>query len=190
MTWADGRSLAELANEAGEALKASGQTLAAVEATTAGLIAACLQAQPQASRYWQGGVSIYSAKAVAALVPREVRIHLGDVKVNYSSGANYVRSKEVFTSVLARYYRDQFGVDWVVAESGAADARGLPSRIRDSGAFTVATVVGPGGLEESRIYRAPAQQSREENMWAFAAFALGLLAECARRLPPASVARL
>eukprot|EP00927_Polykrikos_kofoidii_P063868 TRINITY_DN58770_c0_g1_i1.p1 TRINITY_DN58770_c0_g1~~TRINITY_DN58770_c0_g1_i1.p1 ORF type:complete len:191 (+),score=35.17 TRINITY_DN58770_c0_g1_i1:48-620(+) len=169
--------LAAIANGSVETLKTSGQTLACIEASSGGLISASLQAVPRASRFWQGSVNIYSAKAAAALLPREVREQLGSRRTHYSSAENYVRSKEVFTSVLAKHYRSVLGVDWVVAESGAADAQGLSTQLRAAGAFSVATVVGPDGIEASRLYRAPMNHSREENMWAFAAAALQLLEE-------------
>lgn len=171
-------SLAALASGPAELLKLSGESLAAVEATSAGLISASLQSVPRASRFWQGGVNIYSAKAFQALLPRELFSQLGDVKTNYSSAANYIRSKEVFTSVLAKHFRKQFQVDWVVAESGAAEGSALPRRLRDAGAFSAVTIAGPDGLEVSRIYKAVPEASREENMWAFAGFALNLLEEC------------
>ncbi|CAK0825127.1 unnamed protein product [Prorocentrum cordatum] len=76
------------------ALRAAGQTVAAAEATSAGLVAACLQAVRGASAFWQGGVVIYSPRAAAALLPREVLVRLGSRRSNYSSPESYVRSKE------------------------------------------------------------------------------------------------
>ena len=54
------------------------------------------------------------------------------------------------------------------AESGAAEASGLPRRIRGAGAFTVVTVVGPRGFVATRTVRGDASASREANMALFA----------------------
>ena len=171
------RLLASRAAGAARALNAAGHIVAAVEATSAGLVAACLQAVPRASRYWQGGVTIYSAKAATALLPLETRRALGKPEDNYSSPEAYVKSKEAFTSVLAQHFRAEMAVDWVVAESGATSADSLPRRLRSGGAFTVVAAAGPNGFRASRVIRPPASNSREENMFYFAEAALQLLEE-------------
>ena len=162
---------------AARALRVVGHSVAAVEATSAGLVAACLQAVPRASRFWQGGVTIYSAKAAAALLPLETRRALGKPADNYRSPEAYVASKETFTAVLAQHFRAEMGVDWVVAESGATSAASLPVKLRSGGAFTVVAVAGPRGFRASRVVRPPASNSREGNMFHFADAALELLEE-------------
>lgn len=169
------------AGQAATALREAGQTVASVEATSGGFLSAALQSVPRASRFFTGGVCIYSAVASKALLPRDVRKQLGTPEHNYASGSNYVESKKTFTLALARHYHQKFGVDWVVAESGAAEAKGLPRRLQEAGAFTVVSVVGPDGFEASRTVKAQnAEDSRVDNMWRFAGEALALLDDSVR----------
>ena len=61
---------------------------------------------------------VYPVAAGKALLPRDVRLRLGTPESNYATGPGYVRSKEVFTSEVGAHFRERFGVDWVLAESG------------------------------------------------------------------------
>jgi len=175
-------NIQELGRPAGDALKAAGVTCGALEASSAGLISACLQSVPRASKYWSGSVTIYSAKAAKAFVPIELRKKLGDPRQNYSSGSKYIESKKIFTKVLGEYFRSKMNVDWFVAESGAAEASGLGPRLREAGAFTVVTVLGPNGFEATKVIRGGAKDSRVENMWKYTEGALKLLASSVRKV--------
>merc|ERR1719456_546254 len=86
------------------------ETLAVVEATTGGIVNAELLAVPGASAYYVGGGLVYSQDAGKALLPLEVRkasVYLG--KDNYKTYENYVKSKEVFCSVVSKGMREKFG---------------------------------------------------------------------------------
>ena len=161
----------------GSLLKQHSFTCAALEATTGGLISASLQATPKASQFYRGGVSIYSRKAAKALVPLTLLKQLGSPKQHYANPANYIQSKIKFTQLLGAYFRTQMQVDFLVAESGAADGQSLPPQLQATGAFSVVTIVGPTNkMTTKTIYGAPTN-SRVENMWWFTRQALNLLQE-------------
>jgi nicotinamide-nucleotide amidase len=170
---------------AARALVSANATVATVEATSGGLISASLQAIPGSSRFFLGGVIIYSAPAAKALLPAALLFQLGTPQQNYSSGSNYLTSKRVFTTLLAQHWRERMGADWAVAESGAADASasGRMAQVlrEEAGAFTVVAVAGPGGVVRSLTQRAAAGASREDNMRAFAKAGLDLLQACVER---------
>ena len=118
---------------------------------------------------------VYSVAAGKALLPRDVRLRLGTPESNYATGPGYVRSKEVFTSVVGAHFRERFGVDWVLAESGATQVGRLPERLRSAGAFTVVTALGPDKFMLSRVIKADPGTPRAENMRDFARAAIELL---------------
>ncbi|CAE8607486.1 unnamed protein product [Polarella glacialis] len=130
---------------------------------------------PGASRFLSGSLTVYSANAAKALLPKDLLHQLGRPEQNYASPEAYRSSKETFTLFLARHARERFGATWAVAEAGAAEAESLPKRLRPGGAFSVVAVVGPG-IERVRLVEGGA--SREANMWAFALAGLELLGEC------------
>jgi NADPH2:quinone reductase len=165
----------------GNVLKRAGVTVAALEATTAGLISSCLQSVPGASKYWQGATLIYSQQAATALVPKNLLRLLGKPSHNYSSGPNYMRSKEIFTTVLGEYFRRKMSVDWFLSESGATDVSTLPKSLKDNGAFTVVTILGPNGISVTKTIKGKHGASRVENMWTFTRAALNLLKETVER---------
>ncbi|CAE8614671.1 unnamed protein product [Polarella glacialis] len=151
------------------------ESLAVVESSSGGLLAAMLTSVPGASRFLSGSLTVYSANAAKALLPKDLLHQLGRPEQNYASPEAYRSSKETFTLFLARHARERFGATWAVAEAGAAEAESLPKRLRPGGAFSVVAVVGPG-IERVRLVEGGA--SREANMWAFALAGLELLGEC------------
>jgi len=165
----------ELGAPAGEALKAAGETCGSLESTSAGLISACLQSVPHASRFWQGGVVIYSRKSGKAFLPIDIRKKLGSPEHNYASPVNYIESKKIFTKLCGHHFKKKMDVDWFVSESGAADAAGLPGKLRASGAFTVITILGPNDFEMTQVLHGSSTASRVENMWFYCKEALKLL---------------
>ena len=170
-------TIAAIGTPVGSLLKQHSFTCAALEATTGGLISASLQATPKASQFYRGGVSIYSRKAAKALVPLTLLKQLGSPKQHYANPANYIQSKIKFTQLLGAYFRTQMQVDFLVAESGAADPQSLPPQLQATGAFSVVTIVGPNNkMTTKTIYGAPTN-SRVENMWWFTRQALNLLQE-------------
>jgi len=172
--------LAVAAQRAADLLRAQKGTIAVLDATTGGLIQAMLQAVPRSSRFFLGGMTIYSRQAALQL-PRELREKLGTPQENYASPPAYWVSKQVFTDELSSYISSQFSSTWSVAESGAVDPAGLPEQLRGAGAFTSVTVRGPG-VHVSRLYRVEGC-TREEAMVRFAIAALALLAEALESKP-------
>ena len=167
-------NILQLGLPAAAALKLSGCSVGALESTSAGLISACLQSCPGASNYWSGSLNIYSAKAAKAFLPRDIQLQLGKPKDNYASASKYVQSKQVFTKVLGKFFRDKMKVDWFIAESGAAEASIGVTKL--SGAFTVLTLLGPNDIVITKtIYGKPGGASRVENMWLFTQAALAML---------------
>ena len=166
-----------LGDRCGALLRRRGDTVAICEATSAGLINAALQGGPRASSYLAGSLTIYSAHAGKALVPREVRVQLGG-KENYRTAEIYRESKKTFALVMARHARERFGADWGVAESGATDTAGLPAQLKPAGVFTAVAVVGPNDVERCVLVDVKSDggaHARREAMSAFGTGALQLL---------------
>ena len=184
------QSIDTIGKPAGDALKLAGVTCGALEATSAGLISACLQSVPRASKFWAGSVTIYSAKAGKAFVPLELRRKLGNPKDNYSSAFNYIESKKVFTKVLGQHFKTKMNVDWFVSESGAAEASSLFPVLKAAGAFSVVTVLGPNNFCVQKVIRGGAKDSRVENMWLYTKGALKLLEESVKKVHQNSSCKL
>ena len=184
------QSIDTIGKPAGDALKLAGVTCGALEATSAGLISACLQSVPRASKFWAGSVTIYSAKAGKAFVPLELRRELGKPKDNYSSASNYIESKKVFTKVLGQHFKTKMNVDWFVSESGAAEASSLFPVLKAAGAFSVVTVLGPNNFCVQKVIRGGAKDSRVENMWLYTKGALKLLEESVKKVHQNSSCKL
>ena len=158
-------ALAQLSAAAAELLKASGETVAVAESSAGGLISAALLAQPGASAYFRGGGVIYTAQARAALLPDP-----GDA-------TEWERaSTEAYALWLARTIAAHLGADWGVAETGAAGPTG--NRYGDAPGHCCIAVAGP--VDHAATIET-GHGRREDNMRAFAAAALDLLAEAIRQ---------
>ena len=154
--------LIPLARGVAERLRARGHNLAEAESSAGGLISASLLAIPGASDYFLGGCVIYTAPARAGLLGLE------------ASDLEGIRSaSEPYAALLAGRLRERLGADWALAESGASGPTG--NRYGDAPGHAVLAVGGP--VERVQTLET-GRDDREDNMRAFAAAALTLLAEC------------
>lgn len=174
-------SLAGPAEAVGALLTAKKHSVCVVEATSGGLTSACLQAVPGASRFFIGSVIVYSVKAAKALVPQASRQQLGRSSDPYANPTNYIQSKQVFVTSMAKYVRESMGAEWAVAESGATSMTTMMPVLRPAGIFTCIAVIGPcGSVRRSELFRLPEKTSREESMRKFAKRSLEVLEDAVR----------
>lgn len=145
-----------------EALRERGEKIAVADGATGGLIAASLLTVPGALDFFVGGGTVYSFRA------RDVLFDLPREAYKGMRGAS-----EDYALLQARAIRDNFGVDWGIAESGSVGGSSHPSGA--PAGRSVAAVVGPDGFERTAIVET-ASDDRIENMWAFTRNALNLLA--------------
>lgn len=153
-------SLVEMAEPVGSLLRARGQTVAVSESAAGGLISAALLSVPGASAYFLGGASVYTRTARRGL------LRFGDERAEMRG------STEDYALLCAVTVRDILGADWAIGESGAAGPSG--NRYGDPAGHVALAVSGP--VTATRIFRT-GSADREDNMWAFAGAALGLLRE-------------
>ncbi len=153
------QTLAPLADELADRLKAGRQTVAVAESSSGGLISAALLAVPGASAYFLGGAVIYTARARMRLLglPRE-------------AVAGMRSASEPYALLLARTIRTQFEADWGLSETGAAGPTGNP--YGDEAGHTCLAVSGP---VEFATTLETGHADRAANMTAFSKAALELL---------------
>jgi nicotinamide-nucleotide amidase len=139
----------------GALLKQRGDTIAVVDSSSGGLIAASLLAVPGASAYFLGGAVIYTVSA---------RRSFG-ITDNAMRGLR--SSSEPYAAVLARTTRERHGAIWGLAETGAAGPTG--NRYGDASGHSCIAVDGPS----SRVLTIEtASSDRIANMRRFALTAL------------------
>jgi len=156
------RDIATLGAAATARLAASGDTVGVVETSAGGLVAAALLAAPGASKWFRGGLVLYTYEA------REEFLGLSNAKM----GMGLVRSASVAAAILyARQMRVRLNTTWAVAETGAAGPTG--NRYGDPAGHTCLAISGP--VERGFTIRT-GSADRVDNMWAFAEAALNLLA--------------
>lgn len=151
--------LERLAAEAGERLKARGETLAVAESSSGGLISAALLSVPGASKYFLGGAVVYTPKA---------RVMLMDIPRAQLAGMR--SASEPYALLLARTARERFGATWGISETGAAGPTG--NGYGDAPGHTCLAISGP---QEATLTLETASDDRSGNMRAFAREALQLL---------------
>lgn len=157
------RDLATLGAAATSRLAQSGDSVGVVETSAGGLVAAALLAAPGASKWFRGGLVLYTYEA------REEFLGLSTAKM----GMGLVRSASVAAAVLyARQMRVRLNTTWAVAETGAAGPTG--NRYGDAAGHTCLAISGP---VERGMTIETGSDDRVANMWAFAEAALGLLTE-------------
>lgn len=156
------QDLLPLAEAIAKRLKARGETVAIVESSTGGLIAAALLAMPGASAYFVGGAVVYTRQARRALL---------DIPDAALSGMR--AASEPYALLLARTARQRFPASWALAESGAAGPTG--NRYGDAAGHCCLAVAGPA---ERSLTLEIGSADRRANMRAFAAAALDLLRQC------------
>ena len=121
-----------------EHLRARGEKIAVADGATGGLISASLLTVPGALSFYIGGGVVYSFRA------REVLLGLGR-----DAFAGLRSATEVYALAQARAIRDNFGVEWGIAESGAVGGSTHPTGVASG--RSVCAVAGPGGLEAVRV---------------------------------------
>jgi len=160
-------SLTTLGGAVGALLTERRQTLAIAESSAGGLINAALVAVPGASAYYLGGCIVYTATG------REV---LGGIAPADMKGMR--SASEPYAQFLARRTRERLGTTWALSETGASGPSG--NRYGDRPGHACMAVAGP---VEAVITLETGSADREANMWAFAARAIELLAQCLRKAP-------
>lgn len=154
-------TLRPLAESVAALLKEKKQTVAVAESSTGGLLSAALLSVPGASVYFLAGAVVYTKPA------RRVLMGLADRDV-----AGMRSASEPYAGLLARTARERFSADWGLSETGATGPTG--NRYGDKAGHSCLAVSGPG--IERVITLETGRADRAENMRAFAAAALELLA--------------
>ncbi|OUS05522.1 hypothetical protein A9Q90_06550 [Gammaproteobacteria bacterium 54_18_T64] len=154
-------SLLTLGKPVGELLKQGNQTLAVCESSIAGLLSAALVSVPGASAYFLGGTVVYTLES------RRQFLDMSD------SDMKGVRSAtEKYALLCARSIHNTLGGTWALAETGATGPAANPYKDPPGTAWFAVT-----GPIEKTLQIKTGHNKREENMWQFAAAALGLLEE-------------
>lgn len=151
-------TLTSMAAPVADLLKQRGETVAVSESAAGGLISAALLSVPGASAYFLGGAAVYTQSARRGLLRFD------------EASAQMRGSTEEYATLCATTVRDLLAADWAIGESGAAGPSG--NRYGDPAGHVALAVVGPATA--TRIVRT-GSDDREDNMWAFATAALGLL---------------
>ena len=155
------RNLLPAAEKVAALLKQRKETIAVVESSAGGLISAALLAVPGASAYFLGGSVLYTRKAWHAFKDFDEKLFAGTRAV---SEANAI--------IRARFIRERLATDWGVSETGAAGPTG--NHYGDPAGHVCLAVAG---RVERAITLQTGSSDRVDNMHAFAAAALTLLAE-------------
>jgi nicotinamide-nucleotide amidase len=146
----------------GALLVERGQTVAVAESSAGGLIAAALLAVPGASAYFKGGGVVYTSDS------KQLLIGMTEEAMAAARAAT-----EAHALHLAEAARSRLDADWGIGETGAAGPTG--NRYGDPPGHSCIGVVGPVG---EAVTVETGSTDRFENMAAFAAVALELLASC------------
>ena len=146
--------LSELAATVGTLLKERGETVAAAESLTGGLVSAALLSVPGASAYFVGGAVVYTATARDRFLGIDLDDHPG------------MRSaSEPYALLLARTSRENLGTTWGLSETGAAGPTG--NRYGDDAGHTCVAVSGPSSSDLAETLET-GLTGRETNMQLFA----------------------
>jgi PncC family amidohydrolase len=143
-------------------LVARGETIAVAESSAGGLISAALLAVPGASKFYVGGAVVYTARA---------RLTLMDIPQKAMDGLR--SASEPYAVMLARVARKNLKANWALSETGAAGPEG--NRYGDAPGHCCMAVVGEAVSVSTTLETGSDQ--RGANMHAFAAAALGFLAD-------------
>lgn len=139
-----------------------GETVSVCESSAGGLISAALLAVPGASRFFIGGLVVYTVKARESLLG----ITAADME-------GIRPATEPYAALLAARCRERLGTTWSLAETGATGPAG--NRYGDPAGHASLAVGGP--RSRTRPLRTGLPE-RSRNMQAFAQAALVLLEEC------------
>ena len=157
-------SLLPLAARVAGELKRRKQTIAVVESSAGGLLAASLLAVPGASAYFLGGAVVYT---------RPARMQLLGITDDQMRGMR--SSSEPYALLLARTSRERFKASWGLAETGASGPSG--NRYGDAAGHTCVAV---SGAIEKVVTLETGSDDRLANMRAFTRAALELLEQALR----------
>ena len=152
-------TLLPVATEIAALFKARGETLAVVESSAGGLIAAALLAVPGASAYFLGGAVVYTRQARSAL------LGISDAEMK-----GLRSSSEPYAQLIAETVRTRHGAVWGLAETGAAGPSG--NSYGDAAGHTCIAVRGPS---IAVLTLETGSGDRADNMRAFALKALETL---------------
>ena len=154
------KDILPLAEKVASLLKARRETIAISESSAGGLVSAALLAVPGASAYFLGGAVVYTylARGVFLDVPE-------------AALAGIRPATEAYALLLARTVRQRLSATWGLAETGATGPTG--NRYGDPAGHACLAVAGPA---EHAITLETGKADRLDNMRAFAAAALDLLA--------------
>lgn len=137
------------------------QTVAVAESSAGGLISAALLEVAGASAYFLGGAVAYTRQARESLL-----------QIPVSALEGITPSTEAYALLLARAARERLGATWGLAETGTAGPTG--SRYGFNAGRCCVAIAGP--MEKSLLLET-GHGDRAANMQAFAAAALGLMAQ-------------
>lgn len=149
-----------------------GETVSVCESSAGGLISATLLAVPGASRFFVGGLVVYTSSA------REALLSIAEADMEGIRSAT-----EPYARLLAARCRGRLGTAWALAETGATGPTG--NRYGDPAGHACFAVSGE--VDAARTFTTGAAE-RASNMWAFAQGALLLLDECLAVTAEASLA--
>ena len=154
-------ALAAVALPAAERLVALGQTVAVAESAAGGLISATLLAVAGASKFYAGGIVMYTRQS------RKTYLDLDPVALK-----GLAPLSEAMVMVFAAAARQSLGATWGIAELGAAGPAGTPY-----GHPAGSCVIGISGPVDMSVRIDTGSADREANMWRFTQEALTLLAQ-------------
>ncbi|KZT60660.1 hypothetical protein CALCODRAFT_522933 [Calocera cornea HHB12733] len=146
-------------------LAAHSQTLSTVETACGGTISSSLLSTPGASRFFRGGLALYSLPS---------RLALGGWTAE-TLDSYRGPTKDVVLG-LARHNRLVLGADWVVAESGTAGPSRSVKGVNGTPGYLALAVVGPGGFERAVEHHLESED-RAGNMVEFARLAMELVVQ-------------
>jgi nicotinamide-nucleotide amidase len=155
-------NLDDLASRISARLLEQGATLSVCESSAGGLISASLLSVPGASRFFIGGLVVYTVTAREALLG----ITLADME-------GIRPATEPYAALLATRCRERLGTTWALSETGATGPSG--NRYGDPAGHACFAV--SGSKSATRTLRT-GDADRESNMRAFAGAALLLLEDC------------
>ena len=155
-------NLADIASRIAARLHEQEATLSVCESSAGGLISSSLLAVPGASRFFIGGLVVYTATARGAFLG----ITLNDMK-------GLRPASEPYAALLAARCRDRLGTTWALAETGATGPTG--NRYGDPAGHACFAVSGPKQVSRTC---STGEVDRGRNMQAFAHAALLLLEDC------------
>ena len=153
------QTLLPLAEKIARKLKARGDTVAVVESSAGGLIAAALLAVPGASAYFMGGAVVYTRQARGAL------LGIADAEMK-----GLRSSSEPYAALLARTVRHRHATTWGLAETGASGPTG-----NSYGDAAGHTCIAVAGAAERTLTLETGHGDRVANMRAFGIKALETL---------------